>query len=275
MKRNTKKIVYDISISVLALISVILVFLDIYSVISLAKQPYRTLDLAMLGIFWVDYVIRFIISKNKLDFFKNNIFYLIAIIPLNEFFSLFRVTRLFWVLKFARVNKVIKVTRLVRTFGFIGVIKKKLSKFFKTNNFIYMIYCSVTLLLISSAIISYVENQSFLDSLWWSIVTCTTVGYGEISPHSTIGRIVAVILMLFGIGFIGMLTSTITSYFTGKYENKNNSKEINNDLIETINTLNLKQQKQLLGIAKELKNRSITLTVNFENTKELSNFNKK
>jgi voltage-gated potassium channel len=61
--------------------------------------------------------------------------------------------------------------------------------------------------------ISIVENKSFSDSLWWSFVTTTTVGYGDISPATNAGRIIASILMLVGIGFVGMLTGTIATYF--------------------------------------------------------------
>ncbi len=49
--------------------------------------------------------------------------------------------------------------------------------------------------------------------MWWAIVTSTTVGYGDISPHTLVGKFAAVLLMLIGVGFIGILTSTITSYF--------------------------------------------------------------
>jgi voltage-gated potassium channel len=54
---------------------------------------------------------------------------------------------------------------------------------------------------------------SFGDALWWAVVTATTVGYGDISPVSTEGRLVAGLLMFSGIGAIGVLTATITSLF--------------------------------------------------------------
>lgn len=56
--------------------------------------------------------------------------------------------------------------------------------------------------------------------MWWAIVTSTTVGYGDISPHTLVGKFAAVLLMLIGVGFIGILTSTITSYFA-KEDNSN------------------------------------------------------
>lgn len=56
-------------------------------------------------------------------------------------------------------------------------------------------------------------DLSLLDAAWWTLVTITTVGYGDIYPTSLGGRIVGVFLMLFGIGFLGMLTATLASSF--------------------------------------------------------------
>ncbi|HAP3697435.1 TPA: two pore domain potassium channel family protein, partial [Enterococcus faecalis] len=62
------------------------------------------------------------------------------------------------------------------------------------------------------------------------LVTTTTVGYGDISPATPLGRVAAIILMILGIGFIGMLTSTITEYFN----KSNNEDEESNDKIEIL-----------------------------------------
>jgi voltage-gated potassium channel len=51
------------------------------------------------------------------------------------------------------------------------------------------------------------------DALWWAVVTVTTVGYGDVSPVTGEGRLIAVGLMIVGIGFIGVFTATLTSFF--------------------------------------------------------------
>lgn len=68
---------------------------------------------------------------------------------------------------------------------------------------------------------SIAENVPFIDSIWWAVVTTTTVGYGDISPHTPLGRVAAILLMFLGIGFIGILTSTITEYFNSEKDKQN------------------------------------------------------
>jgi voltage-gated potassium channel len=60
--------------------------------------------------------------------------------------------------------------------------------------------------------------QSVGDGIWWAIVTATTVGYGDISPSTTEGRLIAVVLMLLGIGVIGAFTATVASFFVSQDE---------------------------------------------------------
>jgi voltage-gated potassium channel len=56
-------------------------------------------------------------------------------------------------------------------------------------------------------------TSGILDTFWWALVTITTVGYGDVVPHSTLGRIVGLILMLSGVVLVSLFTATIASIF--------------------------------------------------------------
>jgi voltage-gated potassium channel len=72
----------------------------------------------------------------------------------------------------------------------------------------------------AGAIMSLVEPQTvkgnLWDGMWWAVVTATTVGYGDISPVTPGGRLVAVTLMLFGIGLTATLAASVAAYFVNQ-----------------------------------------------------------
>ncbi|MFP4308458.1 MAG: potassium channel family protein, partial [Desulfococcaceae bacterium] len=72
---------------------------------------------------------------------------------------------------------------------------------------------AVVTLLGSLGFVVFEKDMKFGDALWWSIVTLTTVGYGDISPATLGGRLVGITIMVAGIGFLGTLTATIASIF--------------------------------------------------------------
>ncbi len=201
---------YDTTIILLALISVILVLLGFAEMIDLDSPPYSIIDLLLWFVFVVDYVWRFFSSEAKWRFILENIFDLLAILPLNAIFTVFRLGRIF---RLARLTKLLKLTRLLRIVGLTGKLEKKVSRLLRTNGLLYILYLNSFIVLLGSSILSVVEEKPFSESLWWALVTVTTVGYGDIVPTSIFGKWLAVLLMFVGIGTIGMLTSALTNFF--------------------------------------------------------------
>ena len=207
--------IYNLIVVISTLISILLTVLDLFGRISISESPYFIIDSAILIFFTIDYVVRFFCASDRKAFFKSNIFDLIAILPFNAVLHMFRIFRVF---RLAKLTKLAKITRVMRAAAFLDKIKKRIEGILKTNGFIYILYANIVLIAVSSAIMVFAEKMKFSEAIYWSIVTCTTVGYGDISPATSIGRIVAVILMIFGIGLIGTLTGAITTYFTSLKE---------------------------------------------------------
>lgn len=215
MKSKFIRSAYNISITVLSIASIVLAALDIAGKIPMSKTPYKQIDTGILLIFVVDYAVRFYIADDRKAFFKKNVPDLLAIIPFNSVFSAFRVFRVF---RLAKASRILKFMRFLRAGAFAAKVRHMISGVLKTNGLIYLLYVNSGLVLAASGIMMQTEGMTFQDALWWSIVTCTTVGYGDLSPSTALGRLTAVVLMMFGIGFIGMLTGSITTYFTSDRE---------------------------------------------------------
>lgn len=202
-------LIYDITFCILALVAVYISLCDISSGCTSFQIK---IDNIISVIFIIDYVIRFITSKKKNDFVKNNILDLIAIIP---FTSLFKIFRIFKVLK---VLRILKFLRLARLSAYFARFFKRAKFFFNVNGLKYMVFASLSCIIAGGIAIHFVEGMSFFDDLWWSFVTATTVGYGDISPATPAGRVIAAVLMIVGIGLIGSLTSTLTALFFQNHE---------------------------------------------------------
>jgi voltage-gated potassium channel len=64
------------------------------------------------------------------------------------------------------------------------------------------------------------EYPSVGRGLWWAMQTVTTVGYGDVTPEHTSGRLVGVVVMLWGIAFVSILVAAITSTFVTRAEHE-------------------------------------------------------
>jgi voltage-gated potassium channel len=77
---------------------------------------------------------------------------------------------------------------------------------------------------------------SFRDSMWWAIVTVTTVGYGDVVPTSTAGRVVGGVLMLAGVSAIPIATSLVVSVFISRLQSQQHAQDADErqDVIERL-----------------------------------------
>ena len=223
---KSRKIIvfYEIAMALMAIVVVAILVIEVsYNLPQKITTTLSIADNTILGIFAIDYFTRLFLADDKWKFVKGNIIDLISIIPFNSAFQSIRILR---------VSKLLRFTRIFRSGALILKSRKYMDKFLKTNNFNYIIRITLVTLFIGAIGIHFVEGISLGNALWWSFVTISTVGYGDISPQTPIGRIIAGIIMLVGIGFLGMLTGTIATFFLSKKD----STTFKNQTIEDIKT---------------------------------------
>jgi voltage-gated potassium channel len=135
-----------------------------------------------------------------------------------------------------------RLARLLRLLRLTGVTARGLSglkEVLARRGLAHLAAVTTILILVGGACLSILEPETvkggYGDGVWWAIVTATTVGYGDISPTTLWGRIIAALLMLVGIGLMSTLAASITSYFvqqTGSAEFKDLAERL--DRIERV-----------------------------------------
>ena len=108
-----------------------------------------------------------------------------------------------------RAVRLVRLLRLVRAGVIVGRALQAERRLTSAVMFRTVALATVFLVVIAGAVEAEVGDKKFggfWDGVWWAVVTVTTVGYGDIYPESVPGRLIAIVLMLAGIGFLAVLT---------------------------------------------------------------------
>ncbi|GAB3804428.1 potassium channel family protein [Humibacter antri] len=181
-----------------------LVFIVVYSIRCLDPTiPFveRTILATVLGVIWAvfiaDYVGRLLLSPQKWPFVRANVTDLLA--ALLPIFRPFRALRELRRIPFFRQRSGTAVRARVVTYALLFVV-------------LWLYTIAVT----EVAAERGAHGATILnlgDAIYWAVVTMATVGYGDMVPVTTLGRVLAIMLMLSGIVIVGVTTATVVSYF--------------------------------------------------------------
>ena len=171
------------------------------------------IELISVIIFTIEYVLRIYVADSKPRFIFSffGLIDLLAILPFYLSFGIdlrslraLRFVRLFRLFKLARYNRAIK--------EFTAAVKVA------KEQIVLFMFITFILIYLSAVGIYYFENEaqpehfaSIFDSLWWAIITLTTVGYGDVYPITVGGRVFTFCILLIGLGIVAIPTGIISS----------------------------------------------------------------
>jgi len=156
----------------------------------------------LTGVFAFEYGLRLWSAPNRFTYFKYSLIDLISILPPVRGARLLRLLRLLRVA--SDLNKALGTTQLS-------------SRALTITRIAIMWLAVVVISALGMYLAEYEQNpnvRTIWDALWWAVVTITTVGYGDVSPATTEGRLAAGVLMVLGIAFFSFLTATFTAALT-------------------------------------------------------------
>lgn len=196
-----------------------------YSILSLAVETFThlpkeqvaildSIDNVICGIFLLDFIIHFGQARQKLAYLKWGWIDLLSSIPVVDVFQAGRIVR------------VIRILRMLRGVRVARILARYLQRHRADGAFLAVIFLSILLLLVGSVAILQVEQveganiQTPSDALWWAVVTMTTVGYGDKVPVTTVGRMIACVMMVSGVGLFGTLSGSVTSWILKPVEQR-------------------------------------------------------
>jgi len=220
---------FDIGLMIMIVASVITVFLEsIPSLRAEYSQVFFVLEWMFTVFFTVEYILRIYCSLRPIRYIRSfyGVIDLLSILP----------TYLSLLIPGSQVGAVIRILRLLRVF-----------RIFKLDNFLHQgdvigrallrsrrkiavfIYAVVLLVIVIGSLMYLIEANgpaahqfdSIPRSIYWAIVTITTVGYGDISPATTLGQLIAAMVMIAGYAIIAVPTGIVSAEFVAANRENN------------------------------------------------------
>lgn len=222
--------IFDIGLIIAIILSIIVVMLD--SVASIHDEYGKVLFISewlFTIIFTIEYALRIYLVRNKSKYIFSfyGIIDLLAILPtyISLFFAGYQYLLVIRILRLLRIFRILKLYRFIGASSFL--VESLKDSRHKIAVFLAAVMAIVVVMGASMYLIEGSESgfNSIPESIYWAIITLTTVGYGDITPITPLGKALASVVMILGYSIIAVPTGIITSEFTKKKDKNDRFKK--------------------------------------------------
>jgi voltage-gated potassium channel len=210
---------FDITIIVIIVLSVITVIIS--TVGSIEQQYGNTLHIAewvFTIIFTIEYILRLICCRRPAAYARSffGIVDLLAVVP--TYISIFLPSsHVLVVIRILRVLRIFRVLKLVKYIGESELLIDALRS--SRRKITVFLFSVITIVIIFGSVMYIVETPdngftNIPQSIYWAVVTLTTVGYGDMAPQTNLGKAIAMVIMVMGYGILAVPTGIVTAELT-------------------------------------------------------------
>ena len=243
-KSNKISRAFDIFITIIIVGNIIVTFLETFDRLASFSVLFKTVEVVTVFVFCAEYILRNWTAnylypevtaghaRFKFLISFDGIVDLLTIIPA-FFLSGFVIFRML------RVARIFHLFRLNAKYDSFNVITTVLYE--KRNQIISSVFIVLILMLASSLCMYSVEHEAqpavfrnAFSGIWWSMSTLLTVGYGDIYPITTLGRIMAICIAYLGVGAVAIPTGIISAGFVEQYQRKSSISNLKDADIQEI-----------------------------------------
>lgn len=243
-KSNPISRMFDIFITVTIVANILVTFLQTFDELAFLTTVFKSVEYITIFIFCVEYILRIWTAeylypdKSK---GRSKLRFLVSFDGIVDFFTIVPVFFLsgFVIFRMLRVARIFHLFRLNAKYDSFNVITTVLYE--KRNQIISSVFIVLILMLASSLCMYSVEHdaqpavfRNAFSGIWWSMSTLLTVGYGDIYPITTLGRVMAIGIAYLGVGVVAIPTGIISAGFVEQYQRKSNLSSLKNEDIKGI-----------------------------------------
>jgi voltage-gated potassium channel len=216
---------YDLVIGILAIFSLIILIPLIFGKLPPSDAAVlNTLEDVLCIVFLFDFFRSFRLAPEKWPYFLKGGGWLdlLGSVPISAF-AIFRVARLF---------RVVRLLRKLTGDQLRHIITRRLAQSTLLFTLVVALLLVITIswgVLLAEQHAPHANILSYHEAVWWAFVTITTVGYGNYHPVTPVGQFLAVILMFFGLGIIGVLSSYLATTFISLQRSRSKRRDGENE----------------------------------------------
>lgn len=181
---------------------------------------FLVLEIIITTFFTAEYILRIMVLRNKREYIFSffGIIDFLAILPF--YLSLFfPITKYFLILRMLRMLRVFRILNLM-DFMNDGYLIVRALKNSSRKIYIFLLFLVIFSVIVGSMMFMVEGHrkgfESIPQSIYWAVVTVTTVGYGDVAPETPLGKFLSVILMLAGYSIIAVPTGIVTAEMRNK-----------------------------------------------------------